>query len=99
MPTKCRKYPYPVLALLLLQGCLSDDQPSRQFVPCTESWYQHVEMLLITGDGRGHGPDPGSDEWKSVVEFKLGIRGDAGVPNRTTEKWCEFIDKLLESRQ
>ena len=48
--------------------------------PCSDAWYRLVEASLPTGDGQGHGPDPGSDEWKSVIEFRLGIRGKAGVP-------------------
>ena len=47
---------------------------SETGVLCTAAWYQSIEEKVPTGDGRGHGPDVGSDEWKSVVEFKLGIR-------------------------
>jgi hypothetical protein len=43
----------------------------------------------------GHGPDPGSEEWRSVVEFKLGIRDQPGVPDRNSQAWCEFIDERL----
>ena len=43
----------------------------------------------------GHGPDIGSEEWKSVIEFKLGIRGNPDVPDRNSSQWCDYIDKLL----
>jgi hypothetical protein len=43
----------------------------------------------------GHGPDIGSEEWKSVIEFKLGVRGNQGVPDRNSQEWCRFIDDLL----
>ena len=63
---------------------------------CGDDWYALVESKLPTGDGAGHGPDPGSDEWRSVVEFRLGIRGDATVPDRSTPDWCKYIDTQLE---
>ena len=50
---------------------------------------------LVTGDGQGHGPDIGSDEWRSVVEFKLGIRDDPSTPTRDSEDWCAYIDERL----
>ncbi|MDP5290942.1 MliC family protein [Oceanimonas sp. CHS3-5] len=68
-----------------------------QNVPlCSPEWAQWVEQKVQTGDGRGHGPDTGTDEWKSVVEFRLGIRGDAAVPARETQAWCEHIDALVK---
>lgn len=67
-------------------------------VACSETWYQSVESQLVSGDGQGHGPDPGSNEWKSVVEFKLGIRGQAGLPARDSHEWCQYIDDLLRER-
>lgn len=67
--------------------------PSPQ--PCSEAWYRLVEASVPTGDGQGHGPDPGSDEWKSVVEFRLGIRGKTGVPVRDSEAWCRYIGQLV----
>ncbi len=46
----------------------------------------------------GHGPDLGSEEWKSVVEFKLGIRDQADLPSRNSEDWCRRIEKALEKQ-
>jgi hypothetical protein len=51
-----------------------------------------MESVLPTGDGEGHGPDLGSEEWKSVIEFRLGIRGDVSIPDRSSEEWCIYID-------
>ncbi len=62
---------------------------------CSEAWYRLVEQRVVTGDGRGHGPDAGSQEWKSVVEFRLGIRDAPGVPPRDSEAWCGYVDGLL----
>ncbi|EXI74943.1 MAG: hypothetical protein AW07_01554 [Candidatus Accumulibacter sp. SK-11] len=53
---------------------------------------------VATGDPSGHGPDVGSDDWKSVVEFKLGLRGDPTVPPRGEAVWCGYIDKLIRGR-
>lgn len=64
---------------------------------CNESWYRDIESEILTGDGQGHGPDPGSDEWRSVIEFKLGIRGQADLPDRSTDEWCRFIERYIES--
>ncbi len=59
---------------------------------CTSDWYSLVEKQVLTGDGSGHGPDLGSGEWRSVVEFKLGIRGNPEVPPGDTEQWCDYIN-------
>ncbi|MGE4049127.1 MAG: MliC family protein [Acetobacteraceae bacterium] len=63
--------------------------------PCSRSWYEAVERQLPTGDGFGHGPDIGSDEWKSVIEFKLAVRDKPGVPGRDDAAWCGYIDARL----
>ncbi|QFI37199.1 hypothetical protein FR932_04840 [Moritella marina ATCC 15381] len=65
---------------------------------CTHAWYSEIDSQLITGDGQGHGPDLGSQEWRSVIEFKLGIRGDANVPARHSTLWCDYINRLSTTR-
>ena len=65
-------------------------------VDCSEEWQQQVEYIVGRGDGQGHGPDLGSEEWKSVVEFKLGIRGSGEVPDRDAEAWCVYIQSLID---
>ena len=65
---------------------------------CSDAWYRKIEAKLPTSDGEGHGPDVGSDEWKSVVERKLGIRGNPDVPNRDSEAWCRHVDQLVQQR-
>ena len=64
---------------------------------CTAAWQQAVEEQLHTADSQGHGPDLGSMEWRSVVEFKLGIRGDAAIPPRDSDAWCRYIDDVIAS--
>jgi hypothetical protein len=65
---------------------------------CSDAWYRSIEAKVPTGDGQGHGPDVGSDEWKSVVEFKLGIRGRPGLPSRDSQGWCSHIDGIVRER-
>ncbi|ABZ77639.1 hypothetical protein Shal_3091 [Shewanella halifaxensis HAW-EB4] len=60
---------------------------------CNLAWFNKVEKQVSTGDGQGHGPDLGSMEWRSVVEFKLGIRGKESNPNLDSDLWCDYIDK------
>ena len=66
---------------------------------CSDAWYRIIEEKVPTGDGQGHGPDVGSDEWKSVVEFKLGIRDKPDVPRRDSEAWCRHVDQIVLNSQ
>lgn len=66
---------------------------------CSDAWYEAIDKKLLTADAQGHGPDIGSDEWKSVIEFKLGVRGRADVPVRSSEEWCQYIDQQTRSMQ
>lgn len=75
------------------------DASSETPALCSAAWYQSVENKVLTDDGSGHGPDIGSEEWKSVVEFKLGIRGAPDVPNRDSQDWCHHIDQLVRAKQ
>lgn len=65
---------------------------TAEFQGCSNDWYQQVDSQVVTGDGQGHGPDLGSSEWRSVVEFKLGIRGDSALADLNSEEWCHYID-------
>ena len=64
---------------------------------CSGAWYRSIEEIVPTGDGQGHGPDVGSDEWKSVVEFKIGIRGRPDIPKRDSNDWCRHIDQIVQA--
>ena len=82
-----------ILAAISLRASAGAESAS----PCSEEWYQFVEQKLISGDGQGHGPDLGSDEWKGVVEFKLGIRDQADLPGRDSDAWCQLVDQLVRA--
>jgi hypothetical protein len=86
------------ISVLLVAVNLSAVAGSEALTPCTAEWNQYVEHKLVSGDGQGHGPDIGSDEWQGVIEFKLGIRGQAGLPDRASEDWCQLIDSLLRDQ-
>lgn len=80
----------PVL-FLGLAACTSGPGPSSDDA-CSDAWYRALERKVMTGDGQGHGPDVGSEEWKSAVEFRLGLRGRAEVPARDGGDWCRYIE-------
>ena len=69
---------------------------SEARVLCSDPWYRFIEEKVPTGDGQGHGPDIGSDEWKSVIEFKLGIRDQSDLPRRDGQAWCRRIDQIIQ---
>ena len=79
----------------MLSACAEVSEHNTAENLCTADWFQAVEQEVKTGDDSGHGPDLGSPEWRSVVEFRLNIRDDAGVPDRASHQWCEHIDELV----
>jgi len=68
-------------------------------VPCSPAWNRLIEQSVGTGDGEGHGPDIGSEEWQSVVEFRLGLRGRADLPKGGNETWCRLVDRVAGERR
>ncbi len=87
--------PIVLLFALAIGSCAV--APSNDPQPCSEQWFQYVEERLGTQDAHGHGPDIGSSEWRSVVEFKLGVRGNPDVPARDTSEWCDYVDERIEA--
>jgi len=74
-------------------GCTGNKTQGTSFQACNDEWFLQVEKKIFTGDGQGHGPDIGSLEWRSVIEFKLGIRDDSKVPPFESSQWCDYINK------
>ncbi|QQX82675.1 hypothetical protein JK628_16430 [Shewanella sp. KX20019] len=62
---------------------------------CNQAWFEKVDRQITSGDSQGHGPDLGSIEWRSVVEFKLGVRGDESLPAVDSDPWCAYIDQYF----
>lgn len=81
-----------LFSILIASSCGDGQAPGPRPQPCSEQWQENVETKLQTGDSEGHGPDIGSLEWRSVVEFKLGIRGNPAIPSRESDEWCTYID-------
>ena len=84
-----------ISSLILLSSCQNQGRQNENSDLCIESWYQSVELAIPSGDGKGHGPDLGSDEWKSVIEFKLDIRGNPEIPDRNSQEWCRYINDFI----
>lgn len=79
-----------MLLLCVAHSSIATEEETSQ---CTDSWYAQVENKITTSDQHAHGPDVGGNEWRSVVEFRLGIRGNEQNPPLDSEAWCTFIDK------
>ena len=84
-----------LLSIVLVAACNGEQTRETRPEPCSEQWQKYVEARLHTGDSQGHGPDVGSEEWRSVVEFKLGILDNPEVPSRNSVEWCTFIDARI----
>jgi hypothetical protein len=92
----------PVFLIVVAAGAAqaSDSLNSGPASPplCSDSWYRMIAGKVPTGDAQGHGPDVGSEEWKSAIEYTLGVRGQPNVPRRDSESWCRYIDQLVSQR-
>ena len=84
-------------SLCFLSACQSQIIQIETPELCAESWYRAVEATISSGDGMGHGPDIGSVEWKSVIEFRLGIRGNPNLPDRNSLEWCNYINDFINN--
>ena len=90
-------YRIPILLSLsfAIWGCTATSDLTLKPQPCTSEWYKQVEKQISTGDGLGHGPDIGSPEWRSTIEFRMGIRGDTEIPEINSDDWCHYIDQKI----
>ncbi|MFC3093435.1 hypothetical protein DRW07_04325 [Alteromonas sediminis] len=62
---------------------------------CDLRSFRSIEHAIQSGDGHGHGPNIGSDEWKSTIEFKLGVTPQEKELALHTANWCEFIESRI----
>ena len=74
-------------------GCSSKAVQEKQYQACSQEWFQKVEKKILTEDEQGHGPDLGTLEWRSVIEFKLAISNDPNVPALESNQWCDYINE------
>ncbi len=89
--SKTMKILFSTILIFINTGCAGIDKNNGENRTCSRGWYSQVEKKISTGDSQGHGPDLGSLEWRSVIEFKLGIRGSSEVPSLDTDQWCIYI--------
>lgn len=81
----------------LIASCASTTPPATtQYQACSSQWYALLDDSLAVSDSQGHGPDLGSMEWRSAVEFKLGIRNNPQVPEPSSANWCSYIDSYVD---
>lgn len=95
MLTRCLKLSALTALAVATTGCIANLESNSKQQVCSNDWYLVVEKQISTGDNQGHGPDLGSIEWRSTVEFKLGIRDQPGIPALDTEKWCSYINEYF----
>lgn len=87
----------PSLLLLALSAvCLNATAEADP--PCPADRLAAIDRHGTPHDSRGHGPDPGSEEWASTVEWQLGLRGQADLPARGSLAWCGRIEAALQQR-
>lgn len=60
----------------------------------SEQWLLWVEKEVGTGDGHGHGPDYGSQEWCRVIDRKLFLGKSGEVP--CSALWNEKVTQELK---
>ena len=86
------------LFAFLSMSCASDSKEPAIQQSCDAEWFQLVEQRYQSNDEQGHGPDLGSSEWRSTIEFKIGIRDDPSVPSLESEQWCTYINQYYIQR-
>lgn len=60
-----------------------------------ESWAKWVEQVMPVGDGEGHGPDVGGDEWAMALGKKLEIDDSEDGPEFKSTDWQEAVESKL----
>jgi uncharacterized protein len=78
---------------------LSEALAKEKTLFCSNEWFHYIEGQLHTSDRQGHGPDLASVEWQSIIEFKLDLEKQQGLPKKSTPQWCEFIQQKLDERR
>ncbi len=66
---------------------------------CSDAWFWLLESMMSPGDGAGHGPDIGSDAWKSLAALEFGLADDPALPAVDSRAWCNYVDFALFSRR
>lgn len=78
---------------LVLTACTDKPASNNNTVACDQNSFHVLEQLIGSSDGAGHGPDVGSHEWQSTIEFRLQLRGDKNKPAHDHPEWCAYMLK------
>jgi hypothetical protein len=70
-----------------------DDGPRA----CKEDWFWLVESTLLQPGEIAFGIEPGSSEWRGVVENRLGTSAGS-MPARDSDAWCDDVAAKLADR-
>lgn len=83
-----------IFSLVALLWLYNSSQFERS-QPCSQAWFDGIAKRTGILDAEGHGPDPGSLEWRAAVEKKLKLPAGSKVSGLASDQWCQFIDDLL----
>lgn len=91
--------PLTTLTCIAVAACSSTSSDPililEQTATCSDQVLLHIDGMVVTQDGQGHGPDQGSEEWHSAVEFKLNVTSKPDLPARNSNEWCAYIAVLI----
>ncbi|MEM7359975.1 MAG: hypothetical protein AAF431_12815 [Pseudomonadota bacterium] len=83
-----------IFSLVALVWLYTSSQFERS-QPCSQAWFDGISKRTGVIDAQGHGPDPGSLEWRSAVEKKLKLPAGSKVSELASDQWCKFIDDYM----
>lgn len=84
--------------IVLAAGCAFEADMRHSPPLCSQAWCRSIEARVATSDGRGHGPGIGANEWKSVIDSKLGVARRSAVPAHDSDAWCGYVAERVDAR-
>lgn len=97
MKTKFSTIVLFTIMMTQLSACSVPHEKSMEKIPCSMEQLLRIEAQVNSSDGVGHGPDIGSEEWKSAIEFRLGIQNNSAIPKTLNLNWCNTVDSIAKS--
>ena len=95
MKHSLNQLPLTTLTCIAVAACSSTSSDPihilEQTATCSDQVLLHIDGMVVTQDDQGHGPDQGSEEWHSAVEFKLNVTSKPDLPARNSNEWCAYI--------
>lgn len=85
---------------MLLSGCQlrTENDANSPALPTTPAlgsadWQQWVDTNIQSGDGQGHGPDIGSEEWCGTIDHRI-FRGSTGL-TPCSDEWNQKVTEVI----